>query len=177
MYVLITYLKLKPEFNRTYTLGAQWQSSSECTALYLYIPLHCRNWRCVTWASYCKNIFQNPCFATSIKVAEYFCLNESLNIVSLFWHSYLRSLSIGTQNSHFNPHNIQTNATISRILLHTLFSTRSLINSANGLNVSVLAQRSIESAQTTHATACTLAHILMLTRSHSRVHVHRLASV
>ena len=38
-------------------------------------------------------------------------------------------------------------------------------------------QRSTESAQTTQETACTLSQSLMLTRSHSHVHVGKLASV
>ena len=41
-----------------------------------------------------------------------------------------------------------------------------IINSTNMLNAAVLAQRSTESTQTTHATACTVAQIFMLTRSH-----------
>ena len=46
-----------------------------------------------------------------------------------------------------------------------------IINSTNVLDALVLVQRS------THETACTLAQILMLTRSHSHVHVGRSASV
>ena len=46
------------------------------------------------------------------------------------------------------------------------------INSTDVLDASVLVQTSSESAQTTHATACTLAQILMLTDSHSHVQEH-----
>ena len=49
--------------------------------------------------------------------------------------------------------------------------TRKKINSTQVLNASVLVQRSTEPAQTTHAIA------LMLSRSHSHVHVGRFVAV
>ena len=55
-------------------------------------------------------------------------------------------------------------------------SVTELITSTNVLNASVLVKRSPESAQTTHVTACTLAQMMMLTRSHSHVLVERFSS-
>ena len=62
-------------------------------------------------------------------------------------------------------------------LLHKAIPGLKKISSTIVLNASVLVQRNTESAQTTYATACTLGQILMLTKSHSHVHLGKFSSL
>ena len=86
---------------------------------------------------------------------------------------YLKRGFIQTLN--LNP--LWLNSTYNTQLVYSEhYNQTNYVMKINVLDALVLVQRSTESKQTTHATACTMAQILMLTRS--RVHdVGRSASV